>query len=414
MTFKILRAYVWAAACVAVGLVFLLWLNSSVWLLWHLLPQGDEVRIAAESRFMPTAGFPSELASHLFMTNTVARSQTGDDVTVLVVPRLQYYFSLPNVLQEQGFRVERLGLALRAHKQNGEGAPARVVPTLPRALQKVAGTFFSARWPLNPVLLAEIKAETLPALPTGIFSIGTSYGNHVRLLTAQGAAETFVTSSSTLSLPHVDASGLTISLPSEILKELPVSLQEYWAQQLHTKLAFNATKPDIFKEARRFRQIGLYIHNEEAAIATSGNSTLFEQLARTWAQDEERQGRLERQPFRLPDGTLGYERIPGKPDQVFEMTNKGGCFAPLAGKTALWICKEGDRATLATSEKTARLLLTQEEKGLVVGIGSMHTKNILEHAGCKEPIYSAWCTLSVIRATGSEQRIILEGTFQNR
>src|SRR3989344_1028274 len=67
---------------------------------------------------------------------------------------------------------------------------------------------------------------------------------------------------------------------------------------------------------------------DQAALVVSDTADQFSLAATTWVEEEDRRTRLVNRAFRLPDGTIGYERIPGEARPAWTSPDAEGCRGP--------------------------------------------------------------------------------------
>lgn len=193
--------------------------------------------------------------------------------------------------------------------------------------------------PIQPALIAQFRVAN-----ESVFMTGVRDNNALNLVTSSSLDQLgqapFIISINNDELSQ-SSDVIKIDVPGVALDFLPMNVRNEWNKKLLAVLHFNNTKPDIMGELDKHGQVIIRIDGDGAAIGIEGTDeekASFTKKIRSWLQDEERYGRPVRRAFKLPDGTLGYELVPGEVKPVLQTDGDGKCLTPLDDKSALWVC----------------------------------------------------------------------------
>ena len=343
------------AAVITVSLLSVWALVSSLWFIWFLLPSSAELKVAIDVT-NPIVG--QQLASQTTLSPelislalehaakfAVARSQ--GQIYIVILPRDFDLFRIPAPLTEAGWKVKRLGPLLTATKTSVSNADFRGFGTAARETLLIVK---DSSQPVTPTAIFSLKANYLPFLSESVRGTAVAEQRLIKATLSIGGAP--IESNPPQPLTSTD-SALNIIVPGNALSVIPEDLQQQWNSLLQQRLGFKRTKPNLFAYASQFDRVALRLQGSEAALSVYGNPAAFVDTVNSWVQDEERHGRLVKQAFVLPDGTLGYERVPGPAQDVFQPAQEG-CQSSLDSPDPVWLCIRNNIATLASSEALAQ------------------------------------------------------------
>lgn len=220
--------------------------------------------------------------------------------------------------------------------------------------------------------LRSLALERVPVKPAALLSTTTWFDEPVTLMaTAFGASVRVVAitenaEAAPFSRSDVDSSGetgsflltplqhptLVLDIPGTALGMLPTRLTESWNDLLRQRLDLTATRPDILAALAQYSHVLVTISDPGVSVGImsrdSDERARWQALREAWAVDEDRFRRPVNQAFRLPDGTLGREKVAGLPGQVWGTQQSGVCRSPLPEKPALWACDIDAASVLAS------------------------------------------------------------------
>jgi len=388
-----------------------IYLNTSLWFLWHLLPATGNVRVAVDQtdpnlkRLAPEIELlvPAELRPALPAVSRLAISKEGNSTTVAFVPNLADSPALTRQLAAAGWQVERVGLALRARQGSDQSNPQ-----LSTSLKRLARTLILERLPLRPAALATLAGDKLPLLNEPMSLIAISRDETVRLVTLAD----FSASDGQAALAAPPPAGLTIAVPGHMLAALPADVRTAWNEQLQRQLGFVATSPEIIEYLSQFAFVTIKQTAAALTISVTSAPDAFIDTINQWVELEDRRGRPQRQAFSLPDGTLGYEQVPGDTEPVFQALNNN-CRAPITGKTKLWLCQSESGTTVSTVEADARAAQVNPDQWLLQ-IGQNSLRDLTSTLDCRNPVdhlSRLWCNVNRISLTGQDDRARIDVSF---
>jgi len=368
-----------ALGVVAAFLITLVVAHLSIWFLWELLPpagggQPGTIQIAINQKYLTASFFIHHLTTTslaptltpLASASLFAISQTPASTTLVAVPDNPFLFreqrSLTKQLHEAGFRTERLGLLTIAQQGNGDEPADIVHASLRQAARQTARRLLSSALPARPLLIASADAGVIPFLDNSLTVIGTAKGNDVQLVTTEQTINFHTTDLVAPPLPK-DADELKLALPSHVLATIPDALNRMWNNALLDRFGFTNTQPDIMDHLAQYDSLAIQLTKNDVTIALVGHQELFISTAKTWLQAEEAYTRQRQRAFRLPDGTLGYEQVPGEIREVFSNSVDANCrheAYPLpADMKHFWLCAKDNQVVLSSNYATAQAAIQE-------------------------------------------------------
>lgn len=400
-----------ALGVVAAFLITLVVAHLSIWFLWELLPPPSHgppgtIQIAINQKY-PTASFfihhltATSLApalTPLASASLFAISQTPASTTLVAIPDNPFLFrdrrSLTKQLREAGFRTERLGLLIIAQQGNSDEPADIVRASLGQAARQTARRLLSSTLSARPFLIASADAGTIPFLDNSLIVIGTAKGNDVQLITAEQTINFHTTDLIAPPLPK-DADELKLALPSHVLATIPDALNRIWNNALLDRLGFTNTQPDIMNHLAQYDSLVIQLTKNDVTIALAGNQELFTSTVKIWLQAEEAYTRQRQRVFRLPDGTLGYEQVPGEIREVFSNSVDANCRheayprladaadtgRPVRGPDMknFWLCAKDNQVVLSSNYATAQTAIQEPPPtpgNWYVTLGSQHLADL--------------------------------------
>jgi hypothetical protein len=403
-----------AAALIALLVLYTL---TSLWWAWFSLPDrqaGLPIDQVVDSRFALDLRRAPSAAEDLFALPAAAGfvtrearlavwevgTQENDDRLVFL-PRWHRLLAAKAAAQRQGWQVERSGLVLRAWQGTQR-------PAWPSLLQTAASTLRtlirdSVR---HPGALVALPAGTLPGMADPVMAVFWRGTDQLRVrITPTVPSESAGVDKLSSAAPQVDE--LSVALPGHSLGLLPPAYSAAWSKILHEKLHFSLTRPDILRYVSQFSQVALRVSGSEAGLGVYSAPEAFATAATNWVQEEERRQRPAQRAFRLPDGSLGYEKVPGEAISVWSEVVEDGCQTPLSGRTTLWLCRSDSAAALATSKAVAQQLLIAPPEA-ALNIGTHTLRQLLPETACSSPLVSLLCQAAWIRLTSAGDTTYIE------
>lgn len=376
---------------------------------WHLVPAG-EIKLAwtqsAFATLAPSAPLPPELH---YVAQTAwrgvyqqQRTSTGGSRTLLVLPSFRYQRATPAILAAAGWQVRRLGPYI--HATDG-GQSAGLLP--PRAFGRASiATLVTSRWPLYPANILEV-APSVSGITTPLAAVATQSGDTWRVVVDQRlAAPAIRQARNSQEQPSpADQPAMVVGAPGSLWGNMPETL---WDELLHPGLHFTRTQPPLERMLATLPHATVVLATTDpggsVAIAAEDPTGQFALAATTWLQEEERRGRLVNRAFRLPDGALAYEKIPGEALPVLSSPDEAGCRAPLPERTTLWLCQQGTtRTALATDRALALYALTHVSAApLTIEISPIGMRSLQQNCPAPDIVSQVLCRVRAITWQGSE------------
>jgi len=277
----------------------------------------EPILAEAPEDFKEKSGY-AMVAKFLPMTDKLALSQ---ERSLAILPTWRGQIWLKEVLANEGWQVERRGLVLVATKDESLPGWRQVFGQMLTA-RKVAGGSWS------PVAAGR-HAET--------DWVAKRKGEDLEVLINGGIAEEG---------DKVDE--VYLELPGEVLRAMPESLLETWDKWFIDKIGFVKTDPAILSSLVGFDSLMIKGQGDTLLIGAESETGKFFDLVEIWLAEEERRNRIETKGFRLPDGTIGFEKVPGERlKEVFQVMGPGECWQSLISDYPWRLCKDGNRAILS-------------------------------------------------------------------
>lgn len=212
------------------------------------------------------------------------------------------------------------------------------------------------RAPLQPVIIGSAPSGSIPLISEPFFFIASLHKDELRI----GFGSTMPAALKQLQIRAMPVTApdtkLAITMPGTTIASLPASLQKQLNDTISRRLRLNHTTPDILEFTSQFEYVALRATKTDTAIGIIGDAALFSTIAEQWLQEDDQQQRPQERSFRLPDGSLGKETIPGEVRSVLSPTHDG-CRAPLTDRARQWLCQDDTQSTLGTSSALAQTLI---------------------------------------------------------
>lgn len=327
----------WLAAGGALAGPILLagFLHTSAWFLWELFPEEDLqifVQIKAKAGHILTeAAQAYRLEEYLPFPTSMAQSllyaRSADSTRLIILPTLGKGRQLRQSLRQNGWDTKWLGLLLI-------GEQGRPIPKI--SWRNYFSPLLTQHTPRRPALLAKIPSGRLVAFAEG----------HALEVSFQAGSTWPAPIKPSVSL--IQAEDVAIQMPGHFLALLPPSQREAWNSFVRQKLQLTHTTPDILASLDSQSQLRLRSTPDIFELGIQGNSATFAQLAEAWFSQDLAAASPVIRAFRLPDGTLGYEKRPGEPPPVFTHQSEGSSCQESTGLASpIFLCKDLETARLS-------------------------------------------------------------------
>lgn len=352
---------------VIVGLVYF-----SPWFVWSLLPEDSSIAIAMATRQQGFSSVADALAPYLPAdalgellpaASHIAYGRSEEGRVLVILPRLGAQRLLRGHLSATGWHTQRLGLIVRAW--DADQPRTSVLQALQRSLTHTV----LPRLTLYPLLIARADAGSFPTLTTDTNIIGVWRNSHLLVGVTFGQRDfpSHLSASAPIQQP-IDVGQLAVGGPGQIVGALTPATRTQWNGWLADALAFEHTRPDVLGYLRNQRWIVLSVDSDHIAVGARAPDG-FAGSVRAWVAEEDRYNRLTRRAFRLPDGTIGYEEVPGEHRDVFgTQPDAQGCVTTAQRTKQLWMCSNEQLAVVATDRPLALRQLQAQQAGWFVDI----------------------------------------------
>lgn len=367
------------------------------WVLWHLLPGGDAavfLRLTSPSGamvadlFVPYA--PDEVVASRQAIRQLAAVRTSRGMVAVIEPRLLAQMSLSADLRAAGLTVARIGPLLWVSAD-----PAARRPSFVTAMRVTFASLWGARQPLWPTLIA-----TLPSRLWGgqdpIDVVGVAHRGRLQVLaTTLGA----VPVSGRLVEPRSVAM-LDLSVPGEVLRLLPEPLAARWNEELRRRLQLTATTPDLVSLLASFPGVQLRLVGDDGVeLALTGDTEQATLSLRQVLEAEERTRRPRTRAFRLPDGTIGRERIPGEPEPLW-VAAQDDCERPATDTIPWWLCRHAGVVQLA-------MVAPDPPRQPAASVSLFARPAELLGASLCDAAADGWCRATEVHVLGDSARVVV-------
>lgn len=365
--------------------------STSTWFVWSALPAAS-LKIVGEpallQRLAPLDN--TKLPPVIFDTSKVrivGISQTKEDITLAIMPHPLAASGVTTGLSSEGWQLTHVGFFYLCSKK---GKPALSWHVVMAGLKKLF---------VNPVPLAPdfVVEADYTATNDGLLAIALKHNTTMKFLTVRD----WTTLSAKPVGPHEqEMNVLQVAIPSHLLTGLADNLKAVWNQRIADRLGFRKSTPNFIDYLSQYQNLDYVEDGSGVALAVRGAADSFEKAALDWMLNEDRRSRPARKAFKLPDGSLGYEQVPGA-SQAILMPYNGLCRAPIAGKMSLWLCRKDGVAALGTNESLTERMLTNKsasDVAVTADVAGLKTANL-----CASQ-FGFWCDLDRLLLYGNHDR----------
>lgn len=331
-----------------------MYVSASAWFLWGLLPEvNSQLLIDTGGEISPlltAAASRYQLADLLpFNVTQTRRFMLGVSENygrLVIVPRAGQSQAVRSGLAGYGWKVQRVGFLLIAERGLA-AAPDSLLAWIRASWQGLKQVGRAAVWqrlPARPILLAATHdSRLIPGLPAPSRLVGRRQRGQLQLVWGRGGAWPKPGRSAHF---QGNSQDLLALVPGYVLKLLPQGLTSIWNAWLAEKLHFSYTHPNLMAALASFDHVIVKNSGENVTLGAIGNPEKFLGLAETWFSQEIAASQPVTAAFRLPDGTLGYEKRPGDLTVIFGPPGADGCSKSDPAVAAFRLCRAENIAFL--------------------------------------------------------------------
>lgn len=356
------------AAVVVCVLTLSFWFGHiAPWFMWGIVaqPEGPTVFFDIAPSLRPAY---ANLESRYTLSRTLpvnplsvrrlAWQKNPQTELIALVPARGTTPALKQELAQAGWRYRRLGGLMIAQRGQLPAHNAFSTRTLLRqGARELARHLWRDGLPLQPLAILHLPASS-ELFSSGARAVITSRRGSLIVLLRTHNAWPDATVISTTETP-APVSDLELALPGDWLATLPADIASRWQAELWQNFALTESQPAIAKELSQYPSVALRIDKPDAAIGARSSSYAFSRAAEEWLADEQGYRNPTTVAFRLPDGTLGYEKRPTRIPIVWHVVGDGRCRTTTLTDYSYWLCQAGEVGVLARTEASAHQLLDQ-------------------------------------------------------
>ncbi len=337
-------------------------LSSSLWFMSGFLPDASVEMIigARHHRDFDAIRSASErlLLNHEDQAATVyfSRYVTGIQAkgTVLVgLPTLRYQFTARERLKQSGWQVERIGWLLRAQRGDNQQPGKNALQQAGRAVQFLFRHVAKQEQPFQPLALVAVQAKSLPLFDRDYVAV---ISLNKDTISVKAAFDTYSWDSVPAGGIRATSAGLGseqlfVLIPGKMFGRIPDKIFEETEARWLEDFGFRKTKPPLLSEFITQPQLFLRRSTREIAFGIEGDSQLFMKRIKEWFGKEVARDDPVRRAFNLPDGTVGFEYVAGKPVQPFTSSkSREGCEVATIRARQTWLCRAADFVILSSPD----------------------------------------------------------------
>lgn len=356
---------------------------TSIWTLKALLPN-DAVVVAGDLLLEARPFFVSDRLPNTIFDNEKVKALgfSFDQQQVVLVPQISQRRLILQVLSQSGWQLHDWGVMIQAC----QGQCVIDIQTSLRYLLRIALLEFA---PWHPVVIAEVNSNSTRQLAIGVIKQGELRfieGLDWKILSERSGTQ-----------ENIKIGSLDAAMPGDNFTYLPDEIKVSLNQYLLAKMGFRLYSAKIIEHISQYDQASIMIDKLNAGIGVRGSPGAFEDVVKDWITLEDITGRPINKAFRLPDGSLGHEKVPGQAEAVWKPYS-GICREPMPGKMSLWFCMKDDRAAVATDKKMAENFINNNTSNSIYVFANR------EIMSCEKKS-SVWCRIESLSVRGSEGRI---------
>lgn len=375
--------------------VFVMW-QQSLWVVWQLLPAAP-LRVAAQTEELKawvsamqqiTAATQTadirQFAPHAY---ALGYARAGSEETFVIWPYWSQRETVMNLLQEHPWpSIAMVGPYIRASSNRQVQRRVAWHQILPDLLRRP--------WATEVILQAASGA--LATLDEPVAAVGRYRGDHWQaVVAASDQLPRRFSPTLAATLPAADTFSLVVA--GRLLETLPPSVAAQLSSTITAWFGFTHTHPDIIKSLRNYEVVAIATENSGVSIAVTGDIDAFRQEVIGWLQEEERRTRPTRHAFALPDGTVGFESLPGelRADVLASVPGTLPCWQSVVTSYPWWLCAQGTTIAWAKDRSRAEAALQALPAPMSVRLGA----DFMTHVG--------WQNLTGLQVQGDDTQLHL-------
>lgn len=343
----------------AVALISLLAYSiTSMWFLISLLPPQNDALIALKTSDKNVQGILSlikkyepisEINNYLQETRKVIYQKQGSNQTLILVSKLAFIDTIKQNITTDGWNISQIGPVIMASKGQNNPLPSgktllsRSMQGLLRPWQEI----FQHQAPFHPLTVVSLTKDTYGWVDQPMEVIAQYSGRQIHTQIALKDNSTQKINWSEQRQPQekseeINDKGLFLALPPMMLSSIPKIIGEKLTNNLAAALSLKQDSLNrLLNTFSTAKQVIISLKDGRAVIGVIGQKEEFISYAQDRVKEAEALYYPQKKAFRLPDGTLGYELVPGKPEISWVQTGDG-CAYMNGEKTTWWICRQGE------------------------------------------------------------------------
>jgi len=341
----------------------ILYLTSTLWFYSALLPDSKYAAtvgfadnkipaLVPEAAYKQITGLDkdNEVIS-LFGSYIVAKQAQEQQVVIIGVPTIKGQFRVKGVVANNGWIYQRLGhivVIQMRDKENAENVAFETKSILLRYWLKLAAN----NWTINPAAILSVSrsySETVDAE----YDLYASVDDNAIEITGRRSDGSKIGSKTedyqTLVKPEGD---LYIKSAGSYVDKIPEHISANLERQLTSSLGLGHTVIQFSALLRQQNQIIVSV-NDNVTIAGQGFPNEFRQEIIAAVSNENAHLNPVKKAFKLPDGTLGYEYVPGEVDTQVEV-GEDGCAQHAYDGHSIWLCEGNNSISASNSRDSAK------------------------------------------------------------
>ncbi|MBI3255902.1 MAG: hypothetical protein HYZ63_02930 [Candidatus Andersenbacteria bacterium] len=366
----------WVATGIALSIGIVLYTTLSTWFYWSLLPTTGNIAISAESgrhlgSFIALADSAALPAEHVMMYTRVASRLAYTDGPngqfLIMLPKLLLHGQAKEMVIKEGWQYQKFGIMLIAKRGTGSeelGAKTQV-SSIVRAFWLPWQQLLWHGQAFRPPVVIVAKPDAINGLKNGL--VATSQyqegGVYAKITFTYPATPEF---SEIQHINKATADNNTpynfLALQRQMLAYIPTRQKNTLLHSIISQIGFTKTNDRLVKEVADMPSITLYQNAGHASLGSQENAEVFMKTARAWVESEDAYNYPQRRAFKLPDGTLGYETRPSKPDSNWVNTDNNCQYFNGKEKT-WWVCSANGKAVLSNTQAAASQAISHQQTG---------------------------------------------------
>lgn len=347
---------------VVVGCVALfVFISSSLWFLVGLVPvQEDEkfvlamkqdARISALSPLVQRYGIPTYLQKVTSRFSRFVYVEGDASAVIIAIPLWTHMFDATDGMRTDGWTIRRRGWFVVASK----GLPnthISFIRTVFSSLRSYADLAILQRRPINPIALAYARQGSRPYVERSYGAVAWSQDNKIYVSGSFDGKDIYDISirGTVNENEEVQTNVSYVYVPPHFLIGTSDTLEEVWEPFIRSALGFTWTKPKFIHDMSALPNVLVIVSGNDVLLGSLGSRDGAQDIFQRWMNGEIAYNNPVKHAFKLPDGTYGFEYIPGSGDLNFSQDNnvKNCAFIELRAKK-LQLCKDEQMAAITNN-----------------------------------------------------------------